>query len=223
MILFTGDMHGEISRFYEINKNYPDLGSEDCLIVCGDFGFIFRNDTIEHAKLDDLSSVPYTICFIDGNHENFNILNSFPVEQWNGGKVNKIRQNIIHLMRGQVFNVSGKTIFTMGGAYSIDRCFRHLNESYWEEEIPTDAEYKEASKNLKSVDFKVDYIITHTAPRELILKMGYHPDKHDAELSGFLEWVMYETQFSDWFFGHWHVDRDYGKMHALWFRVIEKC
>ena len=220
MLYFTGDLHGEIGRFYELYRKNPNLGAEDYLIVCGDFGFVFRNDQNEHIWLDDLSCQPYTICFVDGNHENFNALYSYPVEKWKGGKVHKIRNNIIHLIRGQVFEINDKRIFTMGGAYSIDRYMRKLNFSYWEEEIPSKEEYTEASRNLEAYGYKVDYIVTHTAPREIIRRMGYDPDPHDMELTGFLEWVMYKAQYDEWFFGHWHEDRNIEKFHALLFEYI---
>ena len=31
-----------------------------------------------------------TFVFLDGNHENFDFLATFPVEQWNGGKIHRI-------------------------------------------------------------------------------------------------------------------------------------
>ena len=37
--------------------------------------------------------------------------------------------------------------------------------------------------------------------------MGKTPDRHDAELTGFLEWVLREVSFRHWYFGHWHLDR----------------
>lgn len=222
MMYFTGDLHGEVGRFYTLKREYTNLGTEDYLIICGDFGFLFKDDRNEHMWLDDLSEQPYTICFVDGNHENFNALNSFTVEKWNGGNVHKIRKNIIHLMRGQVFEIAGKKVFTMGGAYSIDRYMRKLNVSYWKDEIPSNEEYAEATRNLKVHENKVDYIVTHTAPREVIRRMGHHPDPHDMELTGFLEWIMYEVQYDEWFFGHWHEDRNIEKFHALWFDIITR-
>lgn len=222
MVYFTGDLHGEVGRFYTLKREYPNLDTEDYLIVCGDFGFLFKDDRNEHMWLDDLSEQPYNICFVDGNHENFNALNCLPVEKWNGGNVHKIRKNIIHLMRGQVFEIAGKKLFTMGGAYSIDRYMRKLNVSYWKEEIPSKEEYAEATRNLRAHENKVDYIVTHTAPREIIKRMGYDPDPHDIELTGFLEWIMYEVQYEEWFFGHWHEDRNIEKFHALWFDIITR-
>ena len=109
-------------------------------------------------------------------------------------------------MRGQIYNLDGIRVFTMGGAYSIDRYIRKLNVSYWSEEIPSDAEYKEAVLNLAGCNNEVDIILSHTAPKEVIRWMGYYPDRHDEELTGFLEWVMYECDYKKWYFGHWHAD-----------------
>lgn len=171
--------------------------------------------------MDYLAEKPYTICFCDGNHENFNAIYSYPQQTWNGGRVHRIRENIIHLMRGQVFSIDGKKILKMGGAYSIDKYMRKEGLSWWPQELPSNAEYREAAKSLRECGNKVDYIVTHTAPGEIIRRMGKFPDVHDMELTGFLEWIMYEVEFEKWFFGHWHMDRDIGeKFRAVWFDVI---
>ena len=221
MIYITGDTHGEQTRFDELaTHGEPDWTENDYLIVCGDFGYIFKNSPMEHVFLNHLEEKPYTICFCDGNHENFAEINSYPVEIWNGGKVHKIRKNVIHLMRGQIYEIDGKKIFTFGGAYSRDRYMRKEGYSYWREELPNDSEYKEASENLKKHNYEVDYIITHTAPREIIKRMGKNPDPHDDELTGYLEWIMYSVKFKKWFFGHWHDERTIGdKFRALLFDV----
>lgn len=221
-IVITGDMHGEFSRFdYLMRQGEETLSADDILIVCGDFGFVFLDNEREHKILDMIAEKPYKVCFCDGNHENFAVLNALPVEEWNGGKIHRIRQNIIHLMRGQVYTINGKRFFAFGGAYSIDRYMRKLNHTFWNEEIPNGDEYKEATENLKKVDNKVDYIITHTAPREIIRRMGHEPDMHDMELTGFLEWVMCEIDFKQWFFGHWHTDEKVSdKFRAIYFDYI---
>ena len=222
MLHFTGDTHGEQGRFYNGFIEYGELGwnENDTLIICGDFGYIFANGPMENAFLDELEKRPYTICFCDGNHENFPAIYSYPVEKWNGGKIHRIRKNVIHLMRGQVYDIDGKKLFSMGGAYSRDKYMRYENLSWWKEELPNDAEYKEAISNLREVGNKVDYIVSHTAPREIIRRMGKYPDAHDMELTGFLEWIMYEVEFEHWYFGHWHTDRDITeKFSALLFTV----
>ncbi len=224
MIYITGDTHGDQNRFFDLQNNHGEATwtNDDYLIVCGDFGYIFFNDASENAFLDELEQKPYTICFLDGNHENFPAIFSYPEEQWNGGRIHRIRKNIIHLMRSQVFEIDGHTFFTMGGGYSIDRYMRRLNESYWEEELPSDAEYKEAIANLKKHDMQVDFMLSHTAPKEIVLRMGYHPDPHEWELEGFLEYLMYEVRFKRWYIGHWHEDREIlDKYTALWFNCVK--
>lgn len=209
MIYITGDTHG-VPEYFAAFVRYgePSWTEDDVLIICGDFGYLFSDSEREHEFLDRLSEKPYTICFCDGNHENFKAICRYPVEFWNGGKIHRIRKNIIHLMRGQVFSIDQKKFFVMGGAYSIDRCIRIKDRSYWDEELPNNSEYREASASLKENGYKVDYIISHTAPSEIIRRMGYYPDPHDAELTGFFDWVMHETEFKKWFFGHWHEDRN---------------
>lgn len=206
MIYVTGDTHGEQNRFLYSDWE-KSLTANDYLIVCGDFGYIFLNDFSENRFLDDLENRPYTILFVDGNHENFNAIYDYPEQTFCGGKVHRIRKNIYHLMRGQVFEIQGKTFFTMGGAYSIDKYMRTPGYSWWERETPTNEEYKEASANLEKVGMKVDYVITHTMPRSQIIRYGKTPDVHDIELTGFLDYVYHSVDFTHWYCGHWHDDR----------------
>lgn len=221
MVYITGDMHGDINRFSDaFLPNESEWTENDCLIVCGDFGFIFFDDEREKEQLDLLEKKLYTILFCCGNHENFTVLSQYPVEKWNGGKIHRIRRNILHLMRGQCFTIEGKKFFTMGGAYSIDRGWREKDVSYWDAELPSDEEYKEASATIFANGKQFDYMITHTAPKEIVWRLGYYPDPHDIELTGYLEWVMYECQYERWFFGHFHEETLLdGKFRALYYGV----
>ena len=221
MIYVTGDVHGDINRFSEEHiPGESSMTNEDYLIICGDFGFIFTNSAEEKGYLDILEKKPYNILWVDGNHENFDAISQYPIEIWNGGKIHRIRKNIIHLMRGQVFEIENKRFFTMGGAYSVDKYMRKKGYSWWEKELPCDKEYKEATENLRK-NKELDYIITHTAPREIIYRLNFYPDPHDLELTGFLEWVMHEFKFKHWFFGHFHEDEEINdKLTAIYNKVI---
>lgn len=228
MICVTGDTHGEQGRFL-YSEGERGWTAEDVIIVCGDWGYLFRNDYSENRFLDDLEARPYTICFVDGNHENFPALFSYPEEVWNGGRVHRIRKNIFHLMRGQVFTIQGKTFFTFGGAFSIDRDIRVLGRSWWKEEIPTEAEMEEGRANLAKAGMKVDCIITHTAPGWLTKQLGGEvfetdeedPWANDRKLTDYLDEIMTGVSFGHWYFGHWHRDRRMThNITALWFDEI---
>lgn len=109
MIFITGDTHGDWKNRFK-PECFPigqSLNRSDYVIVCGDFGYWHDTD-IERNNLDWLESQPWTTLFVDGNHSNFDRLKKLLVEEWNGGKIHKIRPHIIHLMRGQVFTIDGK-------------------------------------------------------------------------------------------------------------------
>lgn len=115
MIYITGDTHGDISCFK--NPKLNKLGEKDILIVCGDFGFIWNpHDKNERKNLEYLKKRKYTICFVDGAHENFDILNSYKPYRWKGGNTHKIADNIYHLMRGEIFTFEGKSFLLWAAA-----------------------------------------------------------------------------------------------------------
>ena len=219
MIRITGDTHGDLNRinYAENYKNLP-LGEGDTLIICGDFGFIFDGSKLEKEKLDLLAEKPYTVCFIDGNHENFDLLESYPTVNFHGGIAHRIRENIYHLMRGEIYEFEGKSVFSMGGAYSTDRFMRELHESYWENELPSDAEYKTALDNLESHGMEIDIILTHTAPTVEVVSLGHTPHPHEWVLTEFLDKVKYGVKYKQWCFGHLHTDAELsGGMKSLYF------
>lgn len=126
-------------------------------------------------------------------------------------------------MCGQIYTIENQKVFSFGGAYSVDRYMRTEHISWWKQEIPCNEEYDKVTKNLELHNHQVDYIVTHTAPCEIVREMGYYPGAHDAELTRFLEWIMYEVKYKEWFFGHWHRDEQIDVKHlAIWFNVEER-
>lgn len=213
MYYITGDTHG--NQYKWVEQIEPVLSPGDTVIVCGDFGIGFWNGRYwsEETFFDFISQQEYTVLFVDGNHENFNKLEGYPVELWNGGRVHKLRHNLIHLMRGEVYQIEDMTLFTFGGGYSIDKERRQENVSWWPQEMPVKEEYDNAWENLKRVNHQVDFIITHTAPSESVYYLSTNPRlriKRDVvdelPLNAFLDEVQRKVTYGHWYFGHFHVD-----------------
>lgn len=248
MVHLTGDIHGAISERFtpEMMLGMKKWAEDDTLMILGDFGLIFypRMELFslqlaqEKEKISFLESLKTDVVFIDGNHENFDRLTTeFPEEARYGGTVRRIGRNISWLQRGQVYTIEDKTFFCMGGAYSIDKAHRlaydrsilehyencpDIHISWWPQELPSDEEYKRATENLLAHNKKVDYVLSHQAPRSLIQLMQHTPDPHDMELTGFLDWIWYEVEFKHWFFGHWHLDEEvHPKATALYYDVVD--
>lgn len=226
MIYITGDTHGQrdfvkIRTFaYECQIACKD----DYLIIVGDFGAIWNEKTLD-TDLKPYECLPFTVLFVDGNHENFDLLNAFPIEMWNGGKIHRIRDNIIHLMRGQVYEIEGKTFFTFGGATSIDKIYRTENVSWWKEELPSYSDMQEADENLKRVNYKVDYIITHSCDERALyypplLNRNFQVDKYPE--NSMLSYFEENVEYKHWYFGHYHLDGNLtDKKTVLYNEIIE--
>lgn len=106
MICVTGDLHGDISRFKA--PILKKLRRGDALIITGDFGCIWDGSKKEKSMLKKLGKKKYNILFVEGVHENFDLLSEYPVEEWCGGKTRLISGNLRQLMRGQYYTIAEK-------------------------------------------------------------------------------------------------------------------
>ncbi len=203
MVYVTGDTHGDFTRFQ--SPVLKKAGEDDVLIVCGDFGFFWDNSKKEQKLRKKIESLKYTVAFVDGCHENFDLLEKYKVTSWNGGKARVIAPNLVHLMRGEIYEICGRTFFTFGGGHSQDFEFRTA-ENWWEREQPTVQEIVAAAKNLKDRGNAVDYIITHEPPASLkdCLRID---TMQRLEVHAFFEDLIHECDFHQWYFGKCHLNR----------------
>ena len=228
MIYVTGDKHGD-QEYWE-DHIAPFLKSGDTIVIAGDFGigFFDGRDLSEELFFDNLAAQDYTILFCDGNHENFEKLGRYEISEWGGGKVQFIRPNVIHLMRGEIYTIDDKKIFVMGGANSADKHLRVASKSWWPQEMPSDEEYRNASKNLKNAGYIVDYILTHTAPENTVRYMSHMEKGTDYEMAdelpllGFLQWVEDTVKYDKWYFGHFHLDEELWKNQYVLFEGVRE-
>lgn len=199
----TGDTHGGLyfSQIYKAKKE-----GVTHLIVCGDFGYIWDGNYKEQKRLDYLNKIGIQVLFIDGNHENHVLLNEYPISEMYGGRVHKIRENIIHLIRGEVYDLNGCKYFVFGGANSTDIEYRKEGKSWWREEKPSDKDRYNAYKNLMKHNCKVDYVITHTCYPLALNYVG--GDIRVDDVSDYLNFIRHQIEFKYWFFGHMHINYD---------------
>lgn len=88
MIFVTGDCHGNFVRFKpEYFSEQAQMTRDDVVIITGDFGGVWFGDSRDSEALDWLEQLPFTLAFVDGNHENYDALEQYPVKIWHGGKV----------------------------------------------------------------------------------------------------------------------------------------
>lgn len=229
-IYVSGDIHGTIDidklvHFFDQNAQIKETGEKNYLIILGDVGVCWDDGANDAQVLHTLLHLPVDkVLFIDGNHENFDLLHDYPVTTWNGGMVHEIDAKILHLMRGQIFEIEGKTFFTFGGATSIDKINRREGIDWWPEELPNEEEYERGRNILAEHHYAVDYILTHTAPREVIYELGFDDSYYEdeAELRHYLQEIAETVDFKAWFFGHFHEDESVDDtFHCLFYEIIK--
>lgn len=236
----TGDVHGPIDIGKLSSKNWPEgrtLTEDDRLLVCGDFGLVWVDPPSSEDKywLKWLESKPWgETVFVDGNHENHDLLDAMPVTSWHGGRVHRLpgHPHVIHLMRGETYEVEGGTWWCFGGARSHDRKWRTPGVSWWPHEIPSEEEMAHGLETLAAADYAPDFVITHECSYDVLDKAlsrdygrtwGEEPP-HDAvtdylqRVDGLLDW----SRVRRWYSGHHHDDRplDPDGRHVMLYKQV---
>lgn len=228
MVYVVADLHAYQEKWLE--QIHPVLRQGDTVIVAGDFGFGFWNGRFfsEETFYDWIAEQPYSVLVVDGNHERFDKLAAYPACEAYGTKAQKIRDNIYHLCRGEIYSIGGNKVFVFGGAYSADRERRIQGVSWFPKEMPSEEEYLFASSNLERHGNQVDFIVTHTCPYETVKYLstfreyGVQCVPEERPIQAFLDWVAQAVSYREWFFGHFHLDRELWRNQTAVFNCMRE-
>lgn len=212
-VFVTDDVHGTLEygriacNLAKIAQNERQGGDERTpLLVAGDFGLLWKRepDSAEMSALDQLEALARDTLFIDGNPENFDKLDALHTKFRWGANVGMVRKNIFHLRSGRICEIAGRSVWCFGGAFSIDRKYRRLGESWWEWEIPSQEEMKLGEKALEAREWRVDLVLTHTAPKSVYAFLC--GERFKDPVAEWLEEIAKKMQTRLWIFGHLHND-----------------
>lgn len=208
-IICTGDLHGDITRLFTLNEiTKGTLTKNDLVIILGDFGVIWDENTTMR-KLEALGQLPFTIAFLDGNHENFNLIKQMErIIEWNGARAGLLPCNIIHLLRGEIYEINNKRIGVCGGADSVDKWWRTEGKSWWADEQITDKDYDNFKTNLGG-NKTIDIMLSHDCPKEIVPIVKLYSGVNDGAITNSqrqLARINFIADIKKWYFGHWHID-----------------
>ena len=122
MIFITGDTHGDIDYKKLLILKEKNLSYDDYLIICGDAGICWSIYEFSYF-LKLYNDIGCSIIYIDGNHENFEMLNNIPLVEYKGALMHQIDEHIFHVLRGEIMTLDNKTFLCIGGACSIDKLY----------------------------------------------------------------------------------------------------
>lgn len=227
-VFLTGDTHGgsDIGKVRDFSRVATGhLSREDYLIILGDFGLVWSNPPSrqETQLLDWLDAQPWTTLFIDGNHENFDLLDAMPPHAWHGGLVHEVRPHVLHLMRGETFEIGGHSFFALGGAHSIDREWRTPHRSWWEQEVPDARQREHLASRVAKID-SVDYVLTHCPPTGCYEWYRSRFPRFWGPSDEYTDWLEEHVEgaftYRRWFYGHLHFDLPLDEPHTLLFNQV---
>jgi len=153
-------------------------------------------------------------------------LDTLPLVDMFGSQVGKVNDSVFHLRRGEIYNIAGRSIFTFGGGFSIDKARRTEFISWWSQELPNNEEYKKGLKSLQEVDNKVDFIITHSAPEIMFKKLRqvFWMDEKtvgEEQLREYFDILITTINYKGWYCGHFHQNWTADKFNFLYFDIKE--
>ncbi len=218
-IYVIGDIHGDLDlldiKFEELkSKSKTSLEKKDILFVAGDAGFVnsYENETSKGQRMKHLNNLPFIIIAVLGNHENYDIIESFPEEIIFNGKCYKEPDvDVYYAKNGQIFDIDGIKFFTFNGGLSIDKDKRLKLEAeynkkfWWPQEIKTE-DFQSAYQYYCT--HHVDYVITHDVPLSIFNKLiAFIPGRFKDQicpLQDFLQKIYNANNFKHWYAGHYH-------------------
>ena len=223
----TGDTHGNFNRIDYFCQRF-ETSKEDILCILGDAGINYYLNKKDYMLKQVLQDMPITFFCIHGNHEErpFNI-STYITKKWNGGTVYYEEEfpNILFAKDGEIYNINGKSVLVIGGAYSVDKEYRLLKGwSWFKDEQPNKEIVKYIEKQItKQRHF--DIVLTHTCPIETEPRHMFLPfidqSKVDKTTELLLQRIADWIIFDNWYFGHFHGHWDNGKYHMLFEDYVE--
>lgn len=217
-LIICGDIHRKLKELVQKLEKF-DI-SKASLVVCGDFGAGFGGketmDKLYEECKSSLEEHEITIYAIRGNHDDPKFFKD--PEKYDYPRLEFLKDH-------SLYEIEGRTIYTIGGANSIDYEWRQEwnkekgdeeNKVWWEDEdivrVPVE----------KIPTKTVDILVTHEAP--LVFSPiptrldGCSTEVYEKILSSrtYLNSVLKEMNVKYWFYGHYHTSYSGSYNSVIW-------
>ena len=219
----TGDIHGEWYLVSDAIDKYK-ITSEDVVVVLGDAAMNYFEDEQDSEKKEKLNKREVPILFVHGNHEiRPQNLTSYHKTQWRGGVVyvEDAFPYLLFAKDGEVYDLAGKKVMAIGGAYSVDKQYRiDHNQKWFADEQPSAETKARVEQKLEALDWTVDVVLSHTCPYQykpanVSFMNGVDEGTVDYSTEKWLREIEKKLTYKAWYCGHWHINKRIEKMHFL--------
>lgn len=222
-LFVCGDTHRTIDIMKIASINFPiqnELDKSDILVICGDWGCIW-GETDDKNCIDYYENKPWTTFVVFGNHENYNLIEQYPIVDFKGGKARKISNSVYAEIRGEIYDFFGLKALCLGGADSTDKHLREPNISWWEQESITQNDIIRAEENLKKINYQVNLVFSHTGGTDVCNCLNMTQSLSDSYL-GYIFYLLDKKNINyKHYCGHYHCDKSFINHHILYNKIIE--
>lgn len=217
-VLITGDCHGKVDvRLAQIKDTMSEYDpSETAVIILGDVGFNYYKNKKDWKLKHHAAQFGYTLYCLRGNHEEraSKIINmQYEYDEFVHGLVHFEPDfpNIKYFFDCVCeYEIMGKKILCIPGAYSVDKWYRLQNDWQWfiNEQL-TEIEMKTAEEMYAGNHY--DFIFSHTCPiawepTDLFLSM-IDQTTVDKTMEVWMNNFKEKINWGIWCFAHYHTDR----------------
>lgn len=215
-ILIAGDWHG---NWIWAKKIIDVAVAEDIstIIQLGDFGVWPGAEGREYllilsrylVKQSKKTGRNINLYFLPGNHEDYDQINAWEVNiEPNEDGHREIEPHLFYTGKVNRWMWGNKYFASVGGAVSIDRRSRKINESWWPQEVLSLEERAKATGL-----GKVDYLFTHDCPT--MHPFNFLINHLDSTIHRqYMTEIGLELRPEVWFHGHYHYYARYSFNHG---------
>lgn len=206
-VLIVGDTHGDASFVSNIHQ-VARMQNVDTIVQLGDFGYNFDRNVIASISAWLDRDEGHQWFWLDGNHDEHNYIEETILKgDFPGYPVPHFHDRMFYCHRGSITTIGDVTCMFMGGAYSIDKAYRHPGISWWPQEMIRQSDIMRALENAEGK--KIDVMFTHdTPPSEFVdqwLKsQGYKIDPYSTANREALGHVVDSVRPQHLYHGHYH-------------------
>lgn len=236
----TGDKHRDFGKIKAFCRDMQTR-KKDVLIILGDSGFNYYGDKRDDKLKADVSKLNITLFCLHGNKENRpQNIGTYGIRDFCGGKVyyEPKYPRIYFAMDGETYTFEGKKYMVVGGAHSVDK-MKCLEKGlpFFDDEMPDDTIKSSVEKSLAREHNKIYGMLTHTCPLKYLptemfvsthqnavvkqkpqkanSKKFLKPDI-DRSTEEWLNTLEEKVDYSVWFCGHYHIDKQIDKIYMLY-------
>lgn len=175
--------------------------------------------------------IPATILCIHGNHElrptSPEVAELYHPIQWMGDTayVENAYPRFIMTEDGARYHINDRDFLVIGGAYSVDKPYRlRMGYRWFSDEQLTAAEMDVIRQKVRDHGNREDIILAHTCPYDQrpveCFLPGINQSGVDNTMEHFLQEIVDTAEYNDFYCGHWHTEKQDGKLRIMFHDVI---